>query len=84
MRKTIILASLILSGLMILDSLNVGEALIMFLLAGQIPGTNLSLSGGAMLELFALAGGFTLARIATKAIRSHETSHRLFRSIERA
>jgi hypothetical protein len=63
MRKTIIFTCLALSGLMILDSFNVGHALMMFLLAGIIPGTNLAISAQNMIEFFALLTGFVVARI---------------------
>lgn len=63
MRKTIIFTSLVLSGIMILDSFNAGHALMMFLLAGVIPGTNLAISAQNMIEFFALLTGFVLARI---------------------
>lgn len=63
MRKFIITTSLILSGLIILDSLNAGHALVMFFLAGVIPGTSLALSAEAMMQLFALLFGFVLVRI---------------------
>ena len=66
MRKVIITTSLVLSGLMILDSLNVGQSLMMFLLAGIIPGTNITISAQLMVELFALSGGFVLARLTNR------------------
>jgi len=64
MRKTIIITSLILSGLIILDSVHAGQALVMFLLAGEVPGTTIVLSGARMMELFSLLTGFVVARIA--------------------
>ena len=66
MRKIIIFTCLILSGLMILDSLNVGHALMMFFLAGVIPGTDTAISAQVMVELFALTGGFVLARLTNR------------------
>jgi hypothetical protein len=66
MRKKIIIACLILSGLLILDSMNVGHAFMMFFLAGVIPGTNLALSAQTTLELFALLTGFVLARLVSR------------------
>lgn len=63
MRKVIIITCLTLSGLIILDSLNAGHALMMFLLAGVIPGTNIALSATITLEFFALMTGFVVARL---------------------
>lgn len=81
MKKTFTIILLILSGVLILDSLNAGEAMFMFLLAGVIPGTNSSLSGNATLALFGGLMGFVLARIVARFIilattkRSAAASH---------
>lgn len=64
MKKTITITLISLSALIILDSLNAGQALMMFFLAGVIPGTNIAIDAGRALELFALITGFVLARIA--------------------
>jgi hypothetical protein len=69
MRKLIITACTILSILMILDSLNAGHALVMFVLAGVIPGTNIAIDAGRMLELFTLLIGFTLSRLTLYLVR---------------
>lgn len=69
MRKTIIITSLILSGIMILDSMDAGHVLMMFLLAGIIPGTNIAISAQTMMEGFALAGGFVIARVMSNLFR---------------
>lgn len=69
MRKTTTIILTVLSGLMILDSLHVGHAVTMFLLAGVIPGTNLVLSPTVTLELFALLLGFVLSRIVINVVR---------------
>jgi hypothetical protein len=69
MRKTIIITCLILSGLIILDSLNAGHALTMLYLAGIVPGTSISLSADNMMMFFALLTGFVVARIMTRLIR---------------
>ncbi|MFZ3010111.1 MAG: hypothetical protein WA030_03800 [Candidatus Microsaccharimonas sp.] len=69
MRKTIIITSLILSGLLILDSMSAGHFLMMFLLAGIIPGTNIAISAQNMMEGFALVGGFVIARIMSNLLR---------------
>ena len=70
MKKTIAIIFTILSFIFILDSLNFGHALMMFLLAGVIPGTNVAIDGARMLEFFALIAGFTVARLTTHVIRS--------------
>ena len=72
MRKTIITLCLIFSGIIILDSLNAGHALAMFLLAGIIPGTNAAISATTMLEIFTLLIGFTLSRVTLNLIRLAE------------
>jgi hypothetical protein len=68
MRKAIIITSLILSGLIILDSFNVGHVLMMFLLAGVIPGTNIALSATTMMELFGLLTGLVIGRLSSRII----------------
>ena len=70
MKKTAAIILTALSLLMILDSFNFGHALMMFLLAGVIPGTNIAIDGARMLEFFALIAGFTVARLTTHVIRS--------------
>lgn len=70
MKKTITIVCITLSLLLILDSFNFSQMLVMFLLAGVIPGTNIAVSGDQMLEFFALALGFTVARIMMYAIRT--------------
>lgn len=72
-RNTIITLCTGVSLLIILDSLNAGHALAMFLLAGVIPGTNITISGARMFEFFMLIGGFTLARITLLALKRHNT-----------
>lgn len=73
MRKAIIIACLILSGLIILDSFNIGHVLMMFLLAGVIPGTNIALSATTMMEIFALLIGLIIGRISSYVIRQLST-----------
>ena len=68
MRKSIIITCLILSGLIILDSLNAGHILVMFLLAGVVPGTNIALSASTTMELFALMIGLVIGRLSTRAL----------------
>lgn len=70
MKRIITITCITLSALLILDTVNAGHAVVMFYLAGQIPGTNLTLSANAMLQIFALLIGFVLARISNAAIFS--------------
>jgi len=70
MKKTAAIIFTALSLLMILDSFNFGHALMMFYLAGIIPGTNIALSAAQMLEFFAIVAGFVVARIMTYVVRS--------------
>ena len=74
MKKTIALLLTIASLLIILDSFNIGHALMMFYLAGIIPGTNIAIEAARMLEIFAVVAGFTVARIMTYVIRSFKPS----------
>ena len=69
MKKTIITLCLILSGLLILDSFHVGQAVVMFLLAGEIPGTSSSINAAVLLELYLIAAGFICSRIVFFAVR---------------
>lgn len=68
MQRYVITICLFLSGIMILDSLNAGHALFMFLLAGVIPGTGIVISGGHMLSLFALISGIVVGRTFSRAV----------------
>ena len=70
MKKSLTIIFLIFSALFILDSLNFGHALMMFLLAGVIPGTNIALDGDLMLTLIACIIGFTVGRVMTNLVRS--------------
>lgn len=63
MKKTLTITFIILSAILILDSMDAAHALAMFLLAGIIPGTNVVMSATVMLEFFALLLGFVLARV---------------------
>lgn len=63
MKKALTILFLSLSLVIILDSLNAGEALFMFFLAGVIPGTDIIINASRMLEAFALLIGFTLSRL---------------------
>ncbi len=73
MRRRVIITCISLSGIIILDSLNAGHAAVMFLLAGIIPGTNIAISGGQMLALFALAAGIVVGRIFSRTLRPYRT-----------
>lgn len=63
MKKNLTIILTTFSALIILDSLRLGDALMMFLLAGVIPGTNMTVSGAQMLEFCVLISGFILGRI---------------------
>lgn len=63
MKKTLTLILIALSFMLILDSMNAGHAIMMFLLAGVIPGTSIAVEASRMLEIFALLLGFTLSRV---------------------
>jgi len=70
MKKIITTIITIFSLLIILDSFNFSHALMMFYLAGVIPGTNIALGAAQMLEFFALVSGFVVARVMTYIVRS--------------
>lgn len=70
MKKTVSIIFIILALMLILDSMNIGHMIAMFLLAGIVPGTNLVLNADRMLELFALLFGFVLARVAVTLTRT--------------
>jgi len=70
MKKTSAIILTVLSLLLILDSFNFGHALMMFYLAGVIPGTSIILDGSQMLELFAIIAGFIVARVMNYIVRS--------------
>lgn len=77
MKKQLSITLIILSALLILDSANAGHALIMFYLAGEVPGTNVILSPNTMMQIFALLTGFVVGRIsngAVLAIMSHSAT----------
>lgn len=76
MKKAIIVTCIVLSGLIILDSMNAGHAVMMFLLAGIVPGTAIVLSPNDMMSLFALLIGFVLARVTNSIIMQIRTTHR--------
>lgn len=63
MKKNFSIIFTALSVILILDSLNAVSAIFMFLLAGIIPGTDISISATNALYVFAGLIGFTLARI---------------------
>ena len=69
MKKALTILFTALSVIIILDSLNAGQALVMFVFAGVIPGTNVAISAGNMLEFFTLLIGFTLSRITLILVR---------------
>lgn len=74
MKKSLSIVFVTLSTIVILDSFNAGEAMAMFLLAGVIPGTSITLGAAQMLEIFTLLIGFTLSRLAGAAFRATRQS----------
>lgn len=70
MKKKLTILFTALSFILILDSMNFGHALVMFFLAGVIPGTNIIIDASHMLEFFTLLTGFTLSRITLNLLRS--------------
>lgn len=83
MKKIITITSLILSALLILDSMNVGSALVMFIIAGQIPGTSVSIDAGSMLLFFMLISGIIAGRLTSKLIATMSQTSRLQRVVNR-
>ena len=73
MKKALTILFLSLSALLILDSLNVGQALVMLLFAGVIPGTNIAISGATMFEIYLLIAGFLLARVSLSILKRYNT-----------
>lgn len=69
MKKKLTLILIIASLFLIFDSMNIGHALVMLFLAGVVPGTNIIIDAGRMLEFFTLLIGFTLSRITLYVIR---------------
>lgn len=71
MKKALTILFLSLSFVIILDVLNAGEAIFMFVLAGVIPGTNIAIDATRMLEAFTLLIGFTLSRVTTHLMQAN-------------
>jgi hypothetical protein len=67
-QRTIITICLILSGLLIADSVNAGHAIIMLLIAGQIPGTDLYIPADAMLTVCAGIFGVLCGRATSRLL----------------
>lgn len=76
MKKLITIILTALSILMILDSMQAGQALMMFLLAGVIPGTNIVISGSTALSVFTGLLGFTAARLYIKLAGAEPIEYR--------
>ncbi|MFZ1301351.1 MAG: hypothetical protein WAQ27_02095 [Candidatus Microsaccharimonas sp.] len=74
MKKTITIILITLSLLLILDSIDFSHALMMFILAGVIPGTNITIDASQMLWLFAMIGGFIVGRAMAFVVRSLKTT----------
>lgn len=67
MKKSLSILLTILSLILILDSFNAGNAIVMFFLVGAIPGTSLTIDASLALALFASLTGFVLARVVVAA-----------------
>jgi hypothetical protein len=63
MKKSIAIILTILSGILILDSFQAAQAVMMLVLAGEVPGTSIILSATTMLETCLLITGFVCARL---------------------
>jgi len=61
--------------------MNASQAFAMLIIAGQVPGTNIYLNAGTMLEVFALLTGFVLARISNTAVLSILSRTKVLRSV---
>ena len=68
MKKSLTIIFVSLSAMLILDSMHAGHALVMFFLAGIVPGTNIVLSADTMFMTFTLLTGFTLSRLTLAAM----------------
>lgn len=68
MKKQLSIIANIISGIIILDSFNAAHSFAYFLIAGQVPGTNIVISGSAMLVLMTLIFGFIIGRISLRVI----------------
>lgn len=71
MKKSITIVCIIFSALLILDSMNAGHALTMFLLAGIVPGTDVIVSANTMLSIIAAILGFVVARTSTAFVKEY-------------
>ena len=69
MKKRLIIAFTVGSALMILDSMNAGQALMMFLFTGIIPGTNVSLSPTIMMIIMSSAAILTSIKLIAQPIK---------------
>jgi hypothetical protein len=77
MKKIIIITSLIVSTILIFDSVNVGATLAMFVIAGQVPGTSTSLDAQALLFIYLLIAGFFTSRATSRLVAALTSTPRL-------
>lgn len=70
MKKVITIICVILSAILILDGFGAWHALVFFYLAGQVPGTHISVNADTMLAIFAMLSGFVIGRISQRAVIS--------------
>lgn len=66
----------LLSGVLIMDTVDAGHAITMLLLIGVIPGTNISIDADRMLEYILLLTGLTLSRVTTGLLRAYSLRQR--------
>lgn len=79
MKKALTIFFTVASVFMMLDSIDAGQAIVVFFLAGQVPGTSIVISASTMFEMYLLVLGFIGARLtiaATSVIRAAILSHR--------
>lgn len=73
MKKTFTIIFIVFSALLILDSMNAGHALTMFILAGIVPGTNIIVNANTMLTSIAGVLGFIVARTSIFFVKEYIT-----------
>ena len=76
MKKKLTILFVSLSAVLILDTFNAGQALVMLLLAGVIPGTNVVIAADSMLKCILLVSGFVCSRITVYAAHAYATVYR--------
>lgn len=70
MKKRLSIIANILAALIIVDGFNIVNSIAYFLIAGQIPGTGLSIDGGVMLVLSMVGIGFMAGRLSIRVVNA--------------